>query len=86
MYCNFRYGDPAYKVINTFLFVNYLILLLIFIILGGGMSSDMARFVAPLGLSVAINGGLCRAPRKIPAEATPRQPNPMFQPRPSFPR
>jgi hypothetical protein len=86
VYRNFRHGDPAYKVINTFLFVNYLVMLLMFIFVGGGMSSDVARFVAPLGLSIAINGGLCRVPQKVPAEAAQRRPNPMLRPRPSFPR
>jgi O-Antigen ligase len=86
MYRNYRYGDPSLRIINTFLFVYYAISLLMFIFVVGSMSSDIARFIGMLGLSVALNGGMRRAPKALPAEATSDQPNLLLQSRPSFQR
>jgi Na+/proline symporter len=59
VYCNFRYGDPSLQTINTFLWA---ILLFQFggFMFGGAFANDMMRFIGPLGLSIAINGGVCR--------------------------
>ena len=65
MHCNFRYGDPALRTINTFLWVDLLFLFGRFIFLGGGLANDMMRFIGPLGLSIAINGGVCRSLRTM---------------------
>jgi hypothetical protein len=59
MYCNFRYGDPSLRTINTFLWVDLLYLFGSFVFLGGAFADGMMRFIGPLGLSIAINGGVC---------------------------
>jgi hypothetical protein len=73
-----------------FLFVDYLILLLMFVFVGGGLSSDMARFIGPLGLSIALNGGMRRRPLPEPATVPERPVQARFMPypnpRPSFQR
>jgi len=90
MYCNFRYGDPALQTINRFLFAAFLVDVILFMLVFGALSTDMAKFVSFLGLSVALNGGVCRpAPQPVPdretffeqAGALPRP-----QPRPAFPQ
>jgi hypothetical protein len=89
-YCNFQYGDPALRTLNTFLFVEFLVYVIQFLFLGGSLSLDMERFVGTLGLSVALNGGMCRpVPQPVPAEETFLQPRgvlPRGQPHPAFPR
>ncbi len=72
-YCNFRYGDPALRTINTLLWVNLLFLFGRFLFLGGGIADDMMRFIGPLGLSIALNGGV-------------RQPVRAMKPRPEIPK
>jgi hypothetical protein len=88
MYDNFRYGDPSLHTINMYLLVNFLVSLIVFIFVGGGMASDMARFAGFLGLSIALNGGVCRlATHTVQAEGTlPRPAHVLTQPRPAFPR
>lgn len=60
VYCNFRYGDPSLRTINTFLWADLLYLFGSFVFLVGAFSDDMMRFIGPLGLSIAIDGGVCR--------------------------
>jgi hypothetical protein len=68
MYCNFRYGDPSVRIINTFLFVYFLCYIINFIFMTGGLSSNMEVFASYLGLSVALNGGVGRpAPQSVQA-------------------
>jgi hypothetical protein len=59
VYCNFRYGDPSLQTINTLLLA---ILLFQFggFMFGGAFADGMMRFIGPLGLSIAVNGGVCR--------------------------
>jgi hypothetical protein len=57
---NFRYGDPALKSINTFLFASYIIRVFMFWFVVGGFVSDMTYFVGYVGLSVALNRGVAR--------------------------
>jgi hypothetical protein len=87
-YRNFRYGDPSLQTINIFLFVDFLTSFFIFIFLGGSLTTDMARFVGYLGLSIALNGGVCRpVPQPVQAEETLSRPAHVLpQPRPAFPR
>jgi hypothetical protein len=86
MYCNFRYGDPALRTINTFMWVHYFYVCIKFLILGGVLDLNMMMFAGDLGLSIALNGGVCRpAPQPVreiepsgPAKFSPR-PRPAFQ-------
>jgi hypothetical protein len=88
LHSNYQYGDPSLQTINAFLFVEYLVASFMFMFAGGAVSTDMARFVGFLGLSIALNGGVCRpAPQPVQAEGTlPRPTHVLPQPRPAFPR
>jgi O-antigen ligase len=59
MYCNFRYGDPSLRTINTLLWAYLLFQFVSFVFLGGAFADGMMRFIGPLGLSIAINDGVC---------------------------
>ena len=63
---NYRHGDPALRTINTTLFALFLSKVIGFIFIFGALSSDVAGFAGYLGLSLALNGGICR-PARIPA-------------------
>jgi hypothetical protein len=91
MYCNFRYGDPSLQTFNLFMFVNFLVSILMFMIVYGAMSNEMAGFAGAIGLSISLNGGMCRrpAPQLVPATEAflrPRGALPDSRPRQAFPR
>jgi hypothetical protein len=65
IYCNFRYGDPSLQIINTFLFAEFTVFFFQFMVMGGSLNIDMAKFAGTLGLSVALNGGVCRPLRTM---------------------
>lgn len=68
---NYRYGDPALRTMNMFLLVAFVVRIMSFILLAGDIGGDMLAFGGWLGLSVALNGGVCRrAPAPAPARAT----------------
>jgi O-Antigen ligase len=60
MYCNYRYGDPQLKTLNTLLLAMFWMRLVMFLLVIGELDLDMLSFAGYLGLSVAINGGMCR--------------------------
>jgi hypothetical protein len=65
---NRLYGDPALKTVNTFLFAAFVTKTLSFMIIFGGFSGDIQGFIGFLGLSICLNGGICR-PNRQPAAA-----------------
>lgn len=68
VYLNMRYGRPELYTINAMLFLLYFNEAGSYLCcLGGlGISSDMALFVGPLGMSIALNHGVCRpAPKPV---------------------
>jgi hypothetical protein len=68
LYCNYRYGDPALRTVNTFLLAVFVVRIIFFILIVGDIGSDMLKFGGWLGLSVSLNGGVCR-PAPEPARA-----------------
>ncbi len=84
LFFNYRYGDPALRTLNTFLFALFITKILIFLIVFGSLYSDMAPFVGVIGFSVSLNGGICKPALKPVQNMTeskthaPRQPR--FQP------
>jgi hypothetical protein len=60
MYCNYRYGDPWLKRINSFLFSYFLAETLLFFPVFGAFNAQLVMFLGILGLSVSLNGGVCR--------------------------
>jgi len=59
-YRNYRYGDPNLRTLNNFLWISYIYLCFRFFVVFGSFSSDMLYFSGLLGLSIALNGGVCR--------------------------
>jgi len=85
LYCNYRYGDERLKTINIALFVLFLAHVVFFLLVFGSLSSDILTYSGYLGLSVSINGGICRkttpAPAAEPPSSGPRALRPpRFQP------
>ena len=60
LYCNYRFGDPALKTINTLLFAYFLARVVSFLFIFGAFDSDLIIFCALAGLSVSLNGGVVR--------------------------
>jgi len=84
LYDNYRYGDPACRVINTYLFASFVCSIILFLFVFGAIENDVAAFAVLLGFSVSVNGGVRRrmpapAPMVDKAAATP-QVRPHFQP------
>jgi hypothetical protein len=67
MYRNYRYSDPALATVNIFLFTTYVVTMLSFYFIVGGLANGTAAFTGLLGMSVAINRGV----RKRPPPAKP---------------
>ena len=88
LYRNFRYGDESLRKINTYLWANYLLLLIRFIFIVGSFSSDMVTFASTIGFSIALNGGVCQpAPRPIQARQPAVHPSKILpHTRPAFQR
>ena len=60
LYNNFRYGDPAFRVFNSFLLANFISSIVMFLFIFGGIEGDLANYASILGLSICINGGIRR--------------------------
>ena len=71
LHLNYRHGDPSLRRINTFLLSAFIARTIFFWALFGAFSSDIAIFAGLAGLSVAINGGVCRAPAAAQGVASP---------------
>jgi O-antigen ligase len=62
LYNNLRHGEERLKSINAFL-LSYFVTRSIYYFIGfGAFNTDLALFLGLLGLSVALNGGMRRAP------------------------
>jgi hypothetical protein len=55
---NYRFGDPALARINRFLLALFIVKILMFFFIVGSLYSDLVAFVGPVGLSIALNGGV----------------------------
>jgi len=65
LYRNYRYGDPAIKTVNTFLFACFIARIFFYLIVFGGFHSDLVIFIGLIGLSVSLNRGMCKAPARV---------------------
>ena len=87
LYANYRYGDPSVRIINIFLLSYFIAKIFLFLVIFGGLYGDMYFFAAIIGLSVSINGGICRravAVKPVPHARVSPLARPPFQP--AFPR
>jgi hypothetical protein len=57
---NYHYGDPSLQQVNRVLFGYFIVKIILFFLMFGSFYSDLVFFVGPVGLSIAINGGVCR--------------------------
>jgi hypothetical protein len=55
---NYKYGDPEFKNVNTFLFAFFLARVLFFFAFYGQLDLDLVLFTSVAALSVSINGGV----------------------------
>lgn len=63
---NYLHGGEELRKVNRFLYAFYLAKVIFFFTVFGSMYSDLFQFLGPLGLSVALNGGICRKPAIAP--------------------
>jgi hypothetical protein len=61
---NYKYGDPACKVVNTYLLAAFLANLISFLFVFGNFSNGLGNFTELIGLSIALNWGICAAKPK----------------------
>jgi len=83
LYCNYRYGDPALKQLNTLLLALFLMRITMFLFVVGALDRDLWIFVGLFGFSVSMNNGMARPvpelatePASVPVEMLPRPSSP----------
>jgi len=89
LYQNVKYAPPELFLMNAFLFALYFWEMLTFVSCFGGLqiSNELASFIGYLGLSIALNNGICRPegepvkalPTVIPFRTNLPRPRPAFQ-------
>lgn len=62
LYRNYRYGRDELKIYNRFLFAYFLSRTIFFMVAFGSFHSELYIFTGIMGLSVALNHGVCRKP------------------------
>jgi hypothetical protein len=62
LYLNARWGNAQLKTLNRFLFAYFTARVILFFGAFGAISSDLYVFTGLIGLSVALNHGVCRKP------------------------
>jgi hypothetical protein len=80
LYRNYKYGDPAFRQINTFLLATYAARAIYFVAVFGAFTGDLTNFLGLLGMSVAINGGMRQPVKALPAQKRPVTPAWKFAP------
>lgn len=80
---NYRYGDPALRHINLFLFAQFISKIIGFLFIFGGIVEDVASFALTIGMSLAFNNGVAR-PTPQPAKPVVFHPRPALPARPAF--
>jgi hypothetical protein len=67
LYRNYRYGDPALRLINTLFLTLFITQSIVFFTMFGAFNSQLYLFTGLLGLSVSLNGGV-RKPAPVVAK------------------
>lgn len=87
MYLNYKYGSPELRNINRLFFGLFIVKCLIYIFIFGAVQNDIAVFASMIGLSVALNNGVCRpAPKPAPVSQPVTVARRFPAPRPVFQR
>lgn len=66
LYLNYRYGNEELRTINRFMFAYFCGRLIFFFAAFGALAYDLYIFTGIIGLSVALNKGICRKPAAQP--------------------
>ena len=64
-YQNYQFGDPAYHNINVFLLAYFVVKVIFFFTVFGGLYADLPLFMGLIGLSISLNGGVAK-PAVVP--------------------
>ena len=67
LYLNYRYGSEEFRKLNCFLFAYFCGRAIFFFVAFGALSSDLYHFTGTIGLSIALNKGVCRKPATVVA-------------------
>ena len=62
LYANYHYGPAELRTINRFLFAYFCGRILFFFGVFGALAFDLQHFLGAVGLSIALNKGVCRKP------------------------
>ncbi|MGO9586210.1 MAG: O-antigen ligase family protein [Limisphaerales bacterium] len=86
VYCNWKHGDPSLQTVNLLLFAISLIEFLSYAscISGNDLSNGVRYWAGNVGLSIALNNGVCRGKSRVPA--LPEEKNQRLSPARPFPR
>lgn len=83
LYLNQKYGPAELKNINVLLLAYFVVRTLFFTFIFGGFYSELCFFTGLIGLSLSLNGGVCRKPVPVQEEVpaykrlrSPRNENP----------
>jgi len=83
---NYRHGDPALRKVNVFLLCSFIAKIVMFLGVFGAISGDFVAFAGLIGMSIAINGGECKARQEADPKPEPQPASaPMPRPAPFFP-
>lgn len=66
LYRNYRYGREELRTINRFMFAFFCARVIFFFVAFGGLSGELYVLTGLIGLSVALNNGICRKPEFVP--------------------
>jgi hypothetical protein len=67
LFRNYRYGDEQLRLFNIFLLAYFIAQISLFIIIFGALEGDLAVWAGIVGLSIALNGGICKSiPKTAP--------------------
>jgi hypothetical protein len=59
-YQNYRFGNPAYRNANAYLFAFFVVKIVFFVFIFGALVADLVVFAGLVGLSVSLNGGVAK--------------------------
>lgn len=63
---NYRYGDASLRMVNNFLFADFVARLIFYLVFYGQFDQDLFNFAGVLGLSIALNAGTLKKVEPVP--------------------
>jgi hypothetical protein len=74
LFLNYRYGAEELRTINRFFLAYFGAKIIFFLFFFGGLAGELFQFTGIMGLSVALNHGVCRRPSMASRSVTFRKP------------